>query len=173
MTNPKHDLDILFGDAEELPVMDLGIALQTVVVEIASGDTYYLPDWYEARAAIVGHRPRVLPQLSEERPIFWWFQPIPATTKWAVIEFTLAGERQVAQFDKASIAYEYVLSLRNREKKRRRDLFIGPIHRPIPQPPYRCICRAVFDTADELLEHRCGIGYGSRRKWPRTTKESP
>jgi hypothetical protein len=164
--DPKHDLEILFGIATEPLVEDLGVPL--VAVEIAEGDTYYFSDWYEARAAIMGHPPRVMPQLSPERPIFWWFQPVPATTWWGVIEFTLEGVRQVAVFTKASRAYERVLHLRNEERKRQRRLrareFVRPPPTLMPQPPYRCICGIIFDTAQELLDHRCG---------PQAQKESP
>jgi hypothetical protein len=170
MTDPKHDLEILFGDAEELLVEDLGIPLppreRPLVVEIAAGDTYYFKDWYDARAAVIGHRPKVLPHLSPERPIYWWYQPVPGTTSWAVIEFTLAGEEEKAQFSTASQAYGYVLNLRHKEKQRR--LFnMRRMARPkrLPQPPYRCICRMEFDTAQELLDHRCGP--------PVPKKESP
>lgn len=167
MTNPKHDLNILFGDAEE-PVEDLGVPL--VAVEIAKGDTYYFTDWYEARAAIMGHPPKFMPRVSLERPIFWWFQPVPATTNWAVIQFTLAGEHQIAEFSRATAAYQHVLALRDKERKRQRELRAlqrnNSLPKRLPQPPFRCICRMEFDTAQELLDHRCG---------PRapTTTESP
>jgi hypothetical protein len=161
--DPNHDLEILFGDAKEPLVEDLDVPL--IIVEVAKGDTYYLADWYEARAAVIGHRPRIIPRLSPERPIFWWFQPVPATTQWAVIEFTLEGEREIARFYRASQAYERVISLRHEEKKRRKALLIEPPpYKRVPQPPYRCICRMEFDTAQELLDHRCG---------PKAQKESP
>jgi hypothetical protein len=156
--DPKHDLEILFGDAL---VEDLGVPLPPrelpLVVEIAAGDTYYFKDWYDARAAVMGHRPKTLPHLSPERPIYWWYQPVPGTTWWSVIELTLAGEEEKAQFNSASKAYECVLSLRHKEKQRR--LFnMRRMGRPkrLPQPPYRCVCRMVFGTAQELLDHRCG-----------------
>lgn len=42
-----------------------------------------------------------------------------------------------------------------------------PVYRPLPKPPYRCICGTVFATAQELLDHRHEPAKGTVSTWGR------
>ena len=103
------DLEALFGPLVEdigLVTIDLG---QDTVLEIDA------TNWAEARAAVLNHRPKLLPKITADRPRHYWAEHFPPG--WRVIEYGPLGERQVALFKSAFAARQYLTRLRRRKTK--------------------------------------------------------